>query len=34
MSNGLNWLKKLRRAEVNDLAHAAGLEEYAPGMTE
>jgi hypothetical protein len=32
MSNGLNWLKKLRRAEVNDLA--AGLEEYAPGMTE
>jgi hypothetical protein len=29
MSNGLNWLKKLRRAEVNDLAHAAGLEDYA-----
>jgi hypothetical protein len=29
MSNGLNWLKKLRRSEVNDLAHAAGLDDYA-----
>ncbi|RHZ65960.1 uncharacterized protein CDV56_107001 [Aspergillus thermomutatus] len=29
MSNALNWLKKLRRAEVNDLAQAAGLDDYA-----
>ncbi|RHZ69906.1 hypothetical protein CDV55_107166 [Aspergillus turcosus] len=33
MSNALNWLKKQRRSDVNDLAQAAGLENYADFST-